>query len=72
MKLTLYFEDYYDWDPSKAVTLMGIKLPLHELATLYEVGLANNFYMKGKVYYNIEWKTGERMGSGAKVQEIKK
>jgi len=43
------------------VTIFGVPVPDTSLGRLHEVGIAQEYIMKGDVIYNISWKKGERI-----------
>lgn len=68
MKMKLKFEDKYNWDAGKAVTIFGVTVPDVSLGELHRAGIAWEYILIGDAEYTIKWSKGERVGSGAKVE----
>ena len=58
MIFTIYFDDRYNWDAGKGVKIFGYPISDVSLGRLHQVGLGQEFNIKGEVQYIIKWKKG--------------
>ena len=69
MYLDIYFDDKYNWDKGKSVVINGKKVFDSSLGRLHEVGLAQEYKIKGSIRYIIAWKKGEPININAIISK---
>ena len=60
MTFTFNFDDRYNWDVGKSVTLNGKVIQDTTLGRLHQVGLAQEYDMDGKAQRSVTWVKGAR------------
>ena len=60
LAFTFHFDDRYNWDTGKGVSIFGIWVPDVSLGRLHRVGIAQEFDMVGETFKTIAWEKGQR------------
>jgi len=70
LDFTFHFDDKYNWDTGKGVSIFGIWVPDVSLGQLHRVGIAQEFDMVGETSKTVTWENGQHFDQSGNLTPL--